>query len=102
MTQYTVPDGLVCRFDGPQAWYDWMVVESAAGHFPATRLPTPEEATLDGKAPRCCYLTPEGRQCLIGGLFSPEDAERLEKACAGKSVTFGDSQVSGWGEALPP
>ena len=97
-TECVVPDGMTCRFDGPKAWYDWMVATSAAGRFPAVRPPTEKEREFSD-SPKCCYLSPDGLQCLVGGLYSTEDAARLEAAVPGKSVT--NCGVSGWDRALP-
>lgn len=96
-----VPAGIKCRFDGPQGWYDWLVKTSAEGGFPASSPSTPEELAAKPRvATRCRYLTPDGKQCGVGGLFTPEDAGRLEAAMGGSSPV--ESYDVGWQNCLPP
>ena len=99
-----VPADLRPRFGTPRAWYDWMVAESAAGRFPATRPATDAEVQAGVESPPCCYLSPDGRQCLVGGLFSPEDAGRLERAVGGEAVVDAGvfpASPRGWEGVLP-
>lgn len=104
MSKPKVPHDLRPRFDTPQAWYDWMVAESKGGRLPASRPATPEELEAEGDEckERCCYLTPDGRQCLVGGLYAPADAARLQAAVGDAPVCPpGLLHDVGWAAVLP-
>ncbi len=98
-----VPEGIKCRFDGPQGWYDWLVETSAGGGFPAASPATPEELSANpDMLVRCRYLTPDGKQCGVGGLFTPEDAGRLEAVMGGQGPVEDLYIKRGWNDCLPP